>query len=130
MISPSDDTVWARIRNEALEQASADLGANEWVTFRRITLPQILPGDPDHSRCQPDRLCPQTRGKQFRHHEPWNGSQSQRMGYGAQQDQDEQECKRSAQAEDEVQTDDGHGAGHEDRSEIPQRPAPQPVNQA
>lgn len=27
-----------------LEQASADLGANEWVTFRRITLPQILPG--------------------------------------------------------------------------------------
>ena len=27
-----------------LEQASADLGANPWVTFRRITLPQILPG--------------------------------------------------------------------------------------
>ena len=27
-----------------LEEASADLGANEWVTFRRITFPQILPG--------------------------------------------------------------------------------------
>jgi spermidine/putrescine transport system permease protein len=30
--------------NDTLEQASADLGANPWVTFRRITLPQILPG--------------------------------------------------------------------------------------
>lgn len=30
--------------DDTLEQASADLGANEWVTFRRITLPQILPG--------------------------------------------------------------------------------------
>jgi spermidine/putrescine transport system permease protein len=30
--------------NDNLEQASADLGANPWVTFRRITLPQILPG--------------------------------------------------------------------------------------
>ncbi|MFK7893801.1 MAG: ABC transporter permease [Granulosicoccus sp.] len=28
----------------SLEQASADLGAGPWVTFRRITLPQILPG--------------------------------------------------------------------------------------
>ncbi|TBU87525.1 ABC transporter permease [Phytopseudomonas dryadis] len=27
-----------------LEEASADLGASAWVTFRRITLPQILPG--------------------------------------------------------------------------------------
>ncbi|MEK1940088.1 MAG: ABC transporter permease [Pseudomonas sp.] len=27
-----------------LEEASADLGANPWVTFRRITLPMILPG--------------------------------------------------------------------------------------
>jgi len=27
-----------------LEQASADLGASPWITFRRITLPQILPG--------------------------------------------------------------------------------------
>ncbi|MEE3287431.1 MAG: ABC transporter permease [Pseudomonadota bacterium] len=27
-----------------LEEASADLGANEWVTFRRVTFPQILPG--------------------------------------------------------------------------------------
>lgn len=30
--------------DETLEHASADLGANPWVTFRRITLPQILPG--------------------------------------------------------------------------------------
>ena len=30
--------------DDTLEQASADLGANEWTTFRRITLPQILPG--------------------------------------------------------------------------------------
>ncbi len=28
----------------SLEEASADLGANEWVTFRRVTLPHILPG--------------------------------------------------------------------------------------
>lgn len=27
-----------------LEEASADLGANEWVTFRRITLPLLMPG--------------------------------------------------------------------------------------
>jgi spermidine/putrescine transport system permease protein len=30
--------------DNTLEQASADLGANPWVTFRRVTLPQILPG--------------------------------------------------------------------------------------
>lgn len=30
--------------DDSLEQASADLGANPWVTFRRITFPQILPG--------------------------------------------------------------------------------------
>ena len=28
----------------SLEEASADLGAGEWATFRRITLPHILPG--------------------------------------------------------------------------------------
>ena len=28
----------------SLEEASADLGANGWVTFRRVTLPMILPG--------------------------------------------------------------------------------------
>ncbi len=27
-----------------LEQASADLGAGPWTTFRRVTLPQIMPG--------------------------------------------------------------------------------------
>ena len=30
--------------DDLLEQASADLGANPWTTFRRVTLPQILPG--------------------------------------------------------------------------------------
>jgi spermidine/putrescine transport system permease protein len=30
--------------DNTLEQASADLGANPWVTFRRVTLPLILPG--------------------------------------------------------------------------------------
>ena len=30
--------------DETLEQASADLGAHGWTTFRRITLPLILPG--------------------------------------------------------------------------------------
>lgn len=30
--------------DDALEEASADLGANPWVTFRRVTLPMILPG--------------------------------------------------------------------------------------
>ncbi|SDD57012.1 ABC transporter permease [Ruegeria marina] len=28
----------------ALEEASADLGANEWVTFRKVLLPQLMPG--------------------------------------------------------------------------------------
>ncbi|MCC6304161.1 MAG: ABC transporter permease [Rhodobacteraceae bacterium] len=27
-----------------LEEASADLGASEWVTFRKVTLPQLAPG--------------------------------------------------------------------------------------
>ena len=30
--------------DNALEEASADLGASEWVTFRRVTLPMIMPG--------------------------------------------------------------------------------------
>jgi spermidine/putrescine transport system permease protein len=30
--------------DRTLESASADLGANEWVTFRRIVLPQVMPG--------------------------------------------------------------------------------------
>jgi spermidine/putrescine transport system permease protein len=28
----------------AMEEAAADLGANEWTTFRRVTLPLIMPG--------------------------------------------------------------------------------------
>lgn len=28
----------------ALEEASADLGANEWITFRKVLLPQLMPG--------------------------------------------------------------------------------------
>ena len=28
----------------ALEEASADLGANEWLTFRKVLLPQLMPG--------------------------------------------------------------------------------------
>ncbi|MCB9077774.1 MAG: ABC transporter permease [Anaerolineaceae bacterium] len=30
--------------NKALEEAAQDLGANEWITFRRVTLPLIMPG--------------------------------------------------------------------------------------
>jgi spermidine/putrescine transport system permease protein len=30
--------------DRTLEHASADLGANEWVTFRRVILPQLMPG--------------------------------------------------------------------------------------
>src|SRR3546814_14882347 len=30
--------------DDLLEQASADLGANGWETFRRVTLPLIMPG--------------------------------------------------------------------------------------
>lgn len=30
--------------DENLEEAAADLGANEWTTFRRITLPLLMPG--------------------------------------------------------------------------------------
>lgn len=30
--------------DDSLEQASADLGANPWTTFRRVTLPQLMPG--------------------------------------------------------------------------------------
>lgn len=30
--------------DERLEEAAADLGANEWITFRRVTLPLLMPG--------------------------------------------------------------------------------------
>jgi spermidine/putrescine transport system permease protein len=30
--------------DRSMEEASADLGANEWVTFRRVVLPLIMPG--------------------------------------------------------------------------------------
>lgn len=39
-------TVRARLHglSRSLEEAAMDLGANEWTTFRRITLPMIAPG--------------------------------------------------------------------------------------
>ncbi|HTP10144.1 MAG TPA: ABC transporter permease [Anaerolineae bacterium] len=39
-------TVRARLHSfdKAVEEAAADLGANEWTTFRRVTLPLIMPG--------------------------------------------------------------------------------------
>ena len=30
--------------NRSLEEAAMDLGANEWTTFRKVTLPLIFPG--------------------------------------------------------------------------------------
>ena len=30
--------------DQTLEHASADLGANEWMTFRKVVLPQLMPG--------------------------------------------------------------------------------------
>ena len=30
--------------DRTLEHASADLGANEWVTFRKVVMPQLMPG--------------------------------------------------------------------------------------
>ena len=39
-------TVRARIAgfNRSLEEAAMDLGADEWTTFRKVTLPLIFPG--------------------------------------------------------------------------------------
>jgi spermidine/putrescine transport system permease protein len=38
--------VRARLANmdRSMEEAAADLGANEWTTFRRVTLPLLMPG--------------------------------------------------------------------------------------
>ena len=38
-----------------LEEAALDLGANEWTTFRKVTLPLIAPGDPRRRRCSRSR---------------------------------------------------------------------------
>ena len=39
-------TVRARLHSfdKSVEEAAMDLGANEWITFRRVTLPMIMPG--------------------------------------------------------------------------------------
>ena len=39
-------TVRARLHSfdKSIEEAAMDLGANEWTTFRRVTLPMIMPG--------------------------------------------------------------------------------------
>ena len=39
-------TVRARLHSfdKSIEEAAMDLGANEWITFRRVTLPMIMPG--------------------------------------------------------------------------------------
>ncbi len=39
-------TIRARLQgfNRSLEEAAMDLGANEWTTFRKVTLPLIFPG--------------------------------------------------------------------------------------
>ncbi len=39
-------TVRARLHSfdKSVEEAAMDLGANEWTTFRRVTLPMIMPG--------------------------------------------------------------------------------------
>jgi len=39
-------TIKARLQgmDAHIEEAAADLGANEWTTFRKVTLPMILPG--------------------------------------------------------------------------------------
>jgi len=39
-------TIRARLQgmDNHLEEAAMDLGANEWTTFRKVTLPLILPG--------------------------------------------------------------------------------------
>jgi len=38
--------VQARLQgfDKSIEEAAMDLGANEWITFRRVTLPTIMPG--------------------------------------------------------------------------------------
>ena len=38
-----------------LEEAAMDLGADEWTTFRKVTLPLIAPGDPRRRACSASR---------------------------------------------------------------------------
>ena len=41
--------------DRTLVEASKDLGAGRWATFRRVTLPITLPGSsPQHPRLHPD----------------------------------------------------------------------------
>ena len=49
-------TVKARLEgmDRHIEEASMDLGATEWVTFRKVTLPMIAPASP-RRRCSRPR---------------------------------------------------------------------------
>ena len=50
-------TVRARLEgmDRHIEEAAQDLGANEWTTFRKVTLPMIAPGASRPPACSPSR---------------------------------------------------------------------------